>query len=68
MKYHPFGSAVLTRFSISRPWTVSGGQFDWGGRLDRNINRGSPTKIGAHIWLYAGTSVHSSVPNSPFGR
>ena len=31
MKYHPYWAGVLT--GISNIGTMSGGQFDWGGRL-----------------------------------
>ena len=31
--YHPYCTGVLTATSESERWTVSGGQFDWGGRL-----------------------------------
>ena len=31
--YHPSGIGVLTDSHESGVWTVSGGQFDWGGRL-----------------------------------
>ncbi len=31
--YHPCGIGVLTGYRGAGTWTVSGGQFDWGGRL-----------------------------------
>ena len=31
--YHPSGFGILTIDHESGGWTVSGGQFDWGGRL-----------------------------------
>ena len=33
MEYHPSGIEVLTWGRGAGPGTVSGGQFDWGGRL-----------------------------------
>ena len=33
MGYHPFGIGILTCTHESGVGTVSGGQFDWGGRL-----------------------------------
>ena len=33
LKYHPCWISVLTAARESGRWTVSGGQFDWGGRL-----------------------------------
>ena len=33
LKYHPFLSEDLTIFPESGSGTLSGGQFDWGGRL-----------------------------------
>ena len=33
LKYHPKKLSVLTRDNITCPGTMSGGQFDWGGRL-----------------------------------
>ena len=32
LEYHPESTRVLTQ-AFERPGTVSGGQFDWGGRL-----------------------------------
>ncbi len=34
--YHPFSIEVLTQSRESGTWTVSGGQFDWGGRLPKS--------------------------------
>ena len=31
--YYSLISEILTRYSEASIWTVSGGQFDWGGRL-----------------------------------
>jgi hypothetical protein len=36
LKYHPFSSAVLTVGRITGHETMSGGQFDWGGRLPKS--------------------------------
>ena len=36
MGYHPLSIEVLTQFRGSGTWTVSGGQFDWGGRLPKS--------------------------------
>ncbi len=33
MEYHPYQSGILTLARRSGLGTVSGGQFDWGGRL-----------------------------------
>lgn len=33
MGYHPWDTVVLTGLVRTRGGTVSGGQFDWGGRL-----------------------------------
>ena len=33
LKYHPKKLSVLTRDNTTCPGTMSGGQFDWGGRL-----------------------------------
>jgi hypothetical protein len=33
--YHPWSIEVLTETRASGFWTVSGGQFDWGGRLPK---------------------------------
>ena len=33
VEYHPYESGILTMASRTWFWTVSGGQFDWGGRL-----------------------------------
>ena len=40
MKYHSLHGWSLTRFLESGPWTVSGGQFGWGGLL-RKSNGGA---------------------------
>ena len=34
--YHPYVTEVLTWVSGARLGTVSGGQFDWGGRLPKS--------------------------------
>jgi hypothetical protein len=34
--YHPCVAGVLTDISEARVGTVSGGQFDWGGRLPKS--------------------------------
>jgi hypothetical protein len=34
--YHPCGIEILTPAFEARLWTVSGGQFDWGGRLPKS--------------------------------
>jgi hypothetical protein len=39
--YHPCVAGVLTNISEARVRTVSGGQFDWGGRLPKS-NGGAP--------------------------
>ena len=39
--YHPDRIGVLTRYREAGRGTVSGGQFDWGGRL-LNDNGGAP--------------------------
>ena len=31
--YHPFCNGILTVVRETGYWTVSGGEFDWGGRL-----------------------------------
>ena len=36
LKYHPFFLAVLTVGRLSGHGTMSGGQFDWGGRLPKS--------------------------------
>ena len=36
MKYHPVESRILTWAGESWPGTLSGGQFDWGGRLRKS--------------------------------
>ena len=36
LKYHPEQLSVLTRDNLSCPGTMSGGQFDWGGRLPKS--------------------------------
>ena len=33
--YHPGNAGILTR-DRERSWTLSGGQFDWGGRLQKS--------------------------------
>ena len=33
LEYHPYYSRILTQTRESGSGTVSGGQFDWGGRL-----------------------------------
>ena len=33
MKYHPCRTKILTSSRESGGWTVTGGQFDWGGSL-----------------------------------
>ena len=35
MGYHPWSIEVLTQRLKAGAWTVSGGQFDWGGRLPK---------------------------------
>ena len=35
LKYHPCVVGILTTFRESGRGTVSGGQFDWGGRLPK---------------------------------
>ena len=40
VKYHPALCGVLTKARQTRPGTVAGGQFDWGGRL-RKSNGGA---------------------------
>ena len=39
LKYHPFVFGILTLCHEAGKWTMSGGQFDWGGRL-LNCNGG----------------------------
>src|SRR5699024_8143361 len=34
--YHPYDIGILTSTSESRWGTLSGGQFDWGGRLQKS--------------------------------
>ena len=34
--YHPLGIEILTQSRETGTWTVSGGQFDWGGRLPKS--------------------------------
>ena len=41
MKYHPWGTKILTCLLISAAGTVIGGQFDWGGSLLKS-NEGAP--------------------------
>ena len=41
MGYHPDRIGVLTRYRETGRGTVSGGQFDWGGRLLK-CNGGAP--------------------------
>ena len=36
MKYHPFFLADLTTARLTGRGTMSGGQFDWGGRLPKS--------------------------------
>ena len=33
--YHPWDIGILTKGRETGSWTVSGGQFDWGGRLPK---------------------------------
>ena len=33
VKYHPFGTVILTEGRETGRGTLPGGQFDWGGRL-----------------------------------
>ncbi len=33
LRYHPSTTRILTHDPESGVWTVSGGEFDWGGRL-----------------------------------
>ena len=33
LRYHPSTTGRLTQLPESGVWTVSGGEFDWGGRL-----------------------------------
>ena len=35
LKYHPCAVGSLTGACEARSWTVSGGEFDWGGRLPK---------------------------------
>ena len=35
--YHPYGAGFLTDRHGSGGWTMSGGEFDWGGRLRKGI-------------------------------
>ena len=36
MGYHPCSTEILTRYLESGIGTLSGGQFDWGGRLPKS--------------------------------
>ena len=45
MKYHPAPCGVLTKVRHTRPGTVAGGQFDWGGRLRKS--NGGARKVGS---------------------
>ena len=36
LKYHPWFLATLTAVRLSGRGTMSGGQFDWGGRLPKS--------------------------------
>jgi hypothetical protein len=36
VKYHPFGTVILTEGRETGLGTVAGGQFDWGGRLPKS--------------------------------
>ena len=47
LKYHPWFLAVLTVGRITGHGTMSGGQFDWGGRLLKSNG-------GARWWAQAG--------------
>ena len=40
LEYHPYYTGILTLIRISGRRTLSGGQFDWGGRLP-NCNGGA---------------------------
>ena len=35
--YHPYGTGFLTDRHGTGGWTMSGGEFDWGGRLRKGI-------------------------------
>ena len=35
--YHPYNTGFLTDRHESGGWTMSGGEFDWGGRLRKGI-------------------------------
>ena len=37
MGYHPYGAGFLTDRRAAGGWTMSGGEFDWGGRLRKGI-------------------------------
>ena len=47
LKYHPCFLEILTYIRISGLRTVSGGQFDWGGRLPKSNG-------GARWWAQTG--------------
>jgi hypothetical protein len=46
--YHPGGMGVLTRGRRAGVGTVSGGQFDWGGRLPKG--NGGAQRFPQHGW------------------
>ena len=48
LKYHPKKLSVLTRDNITCPGTMSGGQFDWGGRLLKS--NGGAQRFPQHGW------------------
>ncbi len=48
LEYHPYLVRILTRTRESGSGTVSGGQFDWGGRLLKG--NGGAQRFPQHDW------------------
>jgi hypothetical protein len=48
LEYHPCLTRILTRTREAGPGTVSGGQFDWGGRLQKS--NGGAQRFPQHDW------------------
>ena len=67
MKYHPRDVETLTERSEASAWTLAGGQFDWGGRLQKR--NGGVQRLAQAEWKPAaeckGTSQLDCKANAP---
>ncbi len=59
--YHPWSIGILTCGLESGRGTLSGGQFDWGGRLLKS--NGGAQRFAQHGWKSCGECKRKSEPN-----